>query len=61
MEKKPRDRHLDVPSEANRDKHINFIAKEQSDPDPAEELNGPLEKKSHEKKKSGNKNKRSGN
>jgi len=25
-----RDRHLDIPSEANRDKHINFLKEEQS-------------------------------
>ena len=28
MDKKQKDRHLDVPAEANRDKHINFIAEE---------------------------------
>ena len=25
MKRKPKDRHLDTPSEANRDKHINFL------------------------------------
>lgn len=31
------DRHLQSPGEANRDKHINFVALEQGDPDPADE------------------------
>ena len=34
---KPADRHLDSPSEANRDKHINFAAIEGGDEDPADE------------------------
>src|SRR5258705_9894862 len=33
--KKLVDRHLDVPAEANRDKHINFLALENKDPYPA--------------------------
>ncbi len=37
MKKKPKDRHLDVPSEANRDKHINFTAMERDETDPADE------------------------
>ena len=32
---KPKDRHLDVPAESNRDKHINFIADERSETDPS--------------------------
>jgi hypothetical protein len=32
---KPKDRHLDVPAEANRDKHINFVADERSETDPS--------------------------
>ena len=32
---KERDRHLDTPAEANRDKHINFVALEAGDADPA--------------------------
>jgi hypothetical protein len=28
MDRKEKDRHLDVSGEANRDKHINFIAEE---------------------------------
>jgi len=36
-QKTPRDRHLDVPAEANRDKHINFLALENNDPSPDEE------------------------
>jgi len=35
MSKKPKDRHLDVPAEANRDKHINFVAAERSESDPS--------------------------
>jgi hypothetical protein len=37
MKKKPADRHVDVPAEANRDKHINFTALENKEPDPADE------------------------
>jgi hypothetical protein len=40
--KKIDDRHLDIPSEANRDKHINFTALENDDKDPADE---PITKK----------------
>ena len=32
---KERDRHLDTPAEANRDKHINFVALQAGDADPA--------------------------
>jgi hypothetical protein len=35
MNKKPKDRHLDMPGEANRDKHVNFIAEENGARDPA--------------------------
>ncbi|HYC39622.1 MAG TPA: hypothetical protein VEB63_03970 [Chitinophagaceae bacterium] len=35
MKKKLRDRHLGPPSEANRDKHINFVAIGNQDADPA--------------------------
>ena len=35
--KKVKDRHLDIPSEANRDKHINFVAIEGDETDPADE------------------------
>jgi hypothetical protein len=37
MSKKQKDRHLDVPAEANRDKHINFVAEEKNEMDPAQE------------------------
>jgi len=37
MEPEQKDRHLETPSEANRDKHINFLAREQGDIDPADE------------------------
>jgi len=36
MKKKPKDRQLDVPAEANRDKHINFVALERNEEDPAD-------------------------
>jgi hypothetical protein len=50
--KKPKDRHLDVPSEANRDKHINFTALENNEPDPADmEDDKSLEEKIEGKKK----------
>ena len=34
---KQKDRHLEAPGEANRDKHVNFLAEEQGDPNPASE------------------------
>jgi hypothetical protein len=34
---KQQDRHLQAPSEANRDKHINFLAEERGEKDPADE------------------------
>ncbi|HEV8285485.1 MAG TPA: hypothetical protein VGQ09_14315 [Chitinophagaceae bacterium] len=50
MNKKQKDRHLDVPSEANRDKHINFVAEERGEIDPAEEPStGPLANKTVDK------------
>jgi len=52
---KPKDRQLDVPQEANRDKHINFIALENNDRDPADiEDEKTLEEKIEEKKKRAN-------
>lgn len=36
MKKKQKDRHLDLPSEANRDKHINFVALERNEDDPSD-------------------------
>lgn len=51
MKKKVKDRHLDVPAEANRDKHINFVALERGETDPADEPpTGRLIKKEKEKK-----------
>src|SRR3954451_20074840 len=35
-----RDRHLQSPTEANRDKHVNFLAEEQGEKDPADEGKG---------------------
>lgn len=35
--KEQKDRHLEAPGEANRDKHINFLAEEMGDADPANE------------------------
>jgi|KBSMisStaDraftv2_1062788.scaffolds.fasta_scaffold363332_4 hypothetical protein len=34
---KPKDRQLDVPAEANRDKHVNFLASQRSETDPSGE------------------------
>ena len=53
MKKKPNDRHLDVPAEANRDKHINFVALENNDKDPADI---PPKKKLSERESSDKKN-----
>jgi hypothetical protein len=39
MQKKPKERHLDILSEANGDKHINFTALENKETDPADENN----------------------
>ena len=61
MKKKPKDRHLDVPSEANRDKHINFVAIERNEEDPADApATGKLadeEEKSRRERKRDKKNK----
>ena len=37
MKKKIKDRHLDIPAESNRDKHVNFIALERNEKDPSTE------------------------
>ena len=37
QQQEEQDRHLQSPGEANRDKHINFVALEQGDADPADE------------------------
>ena len=37
QQQEEQDRHLQSPGEANRDKHINFVALENGDPDPADE------------------------
>lgn len=59
MDKKPKDRHLDVPSEANRDKHINFVALERGETDPADEPpTGNLSDEEDENKKKDKKNTR---
>ena len=51
MSKKPKDRHLDVPGEANRDKHINFVANERSEIDPSEDRSmGSLDKRAEKGK-----------
>ena len=55
MNKKPRDRHLDVPGEANRDKHINFVANERSEMDPSKDrstgsLDRDFDKRAQKKK-----------
>ena len=48
IEKKT-DRHLQVPQEANRDKHINFVAIEQGDEDPADDTVEVTQNRSKEK------------
>ena len=58
---KLRDRHLDTPAEANRDKHINFVALETGDPDPADQsATGKLAGKKVRNDKEKNKGRRSG-
>jgi len=50
----PIDRHLDTPAEANRDKHINFVALENGGLDPVDDQSaGKLseEKSSHEEQR----------
>jgi hypothetical protein len=51
MKKKKTDRHLDVPAEANRDKHINYVARENQETDPALDNQGGKLIKSDENKK----------
>jgi hypothetical protein len=51
MKKKKTDRHLDVPGEANRDKHINYVARETNETDPAQDnRQGKLAKEDENKK-----------
>lgn len=38
MRRKNNDRHLGPPAEANRDKHINYVALENNELDPANDL-----------------------
>jgi hypothetical protein len=56
---KERDRHLDTPAEANRDKHINFVALEAGDADPSNQTRGKLLRNNSKdnKKKTGPENK----
>jgi len=59
MKRKPKDRHLDIPSEANRDKHINFVALERNETDPADQpATGKFADKQEEKENSRKKGKR---
>ena len=52
MKKKSKDRHLDIPSEANRDKHINFAALENEDTEPADQpATGKLAEKNNDSAK----------
>ncbi|HEY2722207.1 MAG TPA: hypothetical protein VGI82_10805 [Chitinophagaceae bacterium] len=54
MPEKQKDRHLDVPSEANRDKHVNFIAQENEDTDPASESSsGKMAERTNNQKEKG--------
>ena len=50
MSKKEQDRILQTPSEANRDKHVNFVAQEEGDTDPSTENTNSLYKKQKETK-----------
>lgn len=45
MKHTKKSRHLDTPSESNRDKHINFLAQEGGDEDPGADKFGNLFKK----------------
>ena len=61
MKKKPADRHIDVPAEANRDKHINFLALENGETDPADEpATGKLAPDKQEKNKDNEGSKKAG-
>ena len=51
MSKKVQDRILQTPSEANRDKHVNFVAQESGDIDPSTENSNSLFKKQEEEAK----------
>ena len=62
MKRKTKDRHLDIPAEANRDKHINFLALESGETDPSDhpptgKLAGNDKKNNKKKLKEGRKNK----
>ena len=49
---KPVYRHLDVPAEANRDKHVNYVAQETGENDPAlEPDSGRLLNRNRKRKK----------
>jgi hypothetical protein len=39
---KPKSKHLDIPEESNRDKHINFLAQERGEIDPGADEYGEL-------------------
>jgi hypothetical protein len=57
MDKNQQDRHLETPSEANRDKHINFTALENDEPDPADErTTDEKEERERREKREENKN-----
>jgi len=42
METDPKSRHLDIPAEANRDKHTNFLAQDNGEIDPGADEFGKL-------------------
>ncbi|HET6995806.1 MAG TPA: hypothetical protein VFI06_12530 [Chitinophagaceae bacterium] len=51
MKKRKTERHLDVPGEANRDQHINYVARENGETDPSDETRkGKLVKPEENKK-----------
>lgn len=42
MDPKKKSKHLDIPAESNRDKHVNFLAQENGEPDPGADSSGDL-------------------
>ena len=52
------DRHLQTPGEANRDKHINFVAEEKGEKDPADEGRADQTENKNPKKLTRNKTRR---
>jgi hypothetical protein len=57
MAKKVKDRILDVPAEANRDKHMNYSGNENNEPDPS--VDPPTAKITNKDMKNKSRNRRS--